>query len=62
MSILDCIFKKKSTTRTILSRLNFELTYCNCDLHIVMRRKGAGRDIDNERPPIPLLQQQIVAY
>ena len=47
--ILDCILKKKLIA--ILSRLNFEQTYFNCDLHIVMCYEAAERDIDNEPPP-----------
>ena len=53
--LLECIFltayfKKKATA--ILSHLNFELTYFNCDLHIFMCYEGAERDIDNEPPHI----------
>ena len=39
-----------------------DLSYFNCDLQIAMRDEEAGKDIDNEPPPILSHKQQIAAY
>ena len=51
---ISAVAKKKKNLTAIIT---FELRCFNCDLQTAMHDERAGKDTDNEPPPIPSLKQ-----